>query len=111
MSIFELINKHLLSGVKVWKNYTKGDNRNPSTIEHVATSMVIALFVCFLGMISEQALILYPVSWVLYSPFKEFVLDRKKQAGDLKSNVYAQVIERSVGFVLALPLIAVCILK
>jgi len=110
MSIFRRITKHLLFLFECHRLYYKGEPREPSTTEHIASGMVFALVIILFGCVSLYCLLAYPLVWGYYAPFVEFVLDKEKNKGRPVGEVWAQVLERSAGFVLAMPFIGVCFL-
>ena len=98
MSIFELINKVLRSWFGCVKKY-QGQRYNSSTIEHIASGAFFGLVISDLGFLNVWILLAFPLAWGYYAFFKELYLDRFKNKVHIQGNVWAQIIERSTGFV------------
>ena len=102
-SIFQLINL-ILRKIPCVSEYQGADTRMCATMEHIGQSLVYALLIILVSVLTPWVLIAYPVVWALFAPFKEFYLDRAKNKGRPVGDVWAQVFERTIGFVLCLPL-------
>ena len=103
-SIFKLINKQLRRFSCIQQYQGANDNPATSTLEHIGSSCMFALLPNIAITYSPWFAFITLCLWIYYAPFKEFVLDRHKNAGSPKALVYAQVLERSSGFVVCLPL-------
>lgn len=109
-SIFETLNDQIRK-IDCVSDY-QGPVANSSVIEHIATSLVYSTLISWASMICVWASIMIVPAWFFYAPFREFYTDRFKNKGKPKSHVWAQIIERSTGFVVGLPfLVATIILK
>lgn len=84
---------------------------NTGTADHIAFSMWVSTLVCFVGVFWLPALYAYPLIWFYYAPFKELVIDRKKQKHQPKEFVKAQILERTSGFVIMLPAVLAVLIK
>jgi len=101
-SIFVLTNK-LIRKIPAVKDY-QGDDPNSSMQDHVGSSMIFSLLGTILFFINPWTMFLELGVWFYYAPFTEFVRDEEKNAGKVAADIYAQIVERSVGFVLLAPL-------
>jgi len=102
-SLFEHTN-NLIRKLDCVKLY-QGDNaRIAASLEHIGTGYHYATLICLFGMISKWFLIAYPVAWLLQAALTEYVFQRKANEGLVSELILAQVVERSIGFVLSLPL-------
>jgi len=91
-----------------------------STIEHIATGSVYSLSTSWLSMLwiclhIPYGLWIIPligqlIIWFFYSVYRELIVDRYKNKGKPKGHIIAQIIERSAGFVMALPMTLITIL-
>ena len=102
MSILEFINKQLRR-IKIVKDYQGINTKHVGTIEHIGTSTIYSLLVILIATLNPWLLLLELPVWGLYSLFKELVLDRKKNQGQPSWGTWAQVLERSSGFVVTIP--------
>ena len=105
-SIFELINIYILRKFQCVIDYQGSNTRSAATIEHIASGIVFTLTWSIAGIIWKPMLWFVPVIWFFYAPVTEIVLDtwiRHKNPSWLAPKTLAQIIERSSGFVFALP--------
>lgn len=101
-SILELINI-ILRKIKIVELYQGNDSRQPSSLEHISTGVIVTLFFSLLGHYFLPLKYIVPLIWLYYAFFVELYLDRFKNKGRPDHEVIAQVLERSAGFVVSLP--------
>ena len=108
-SIFKTITIKILNKSKAHADYWDNGSAEPSTTEHMGTASILALLIVFATSYCKWAAILYLPALMFYSVFWEFVIDRKKNQGRLVSEIWAQIMERSIMFFVFLPLEALTI--
>jgi hypothetical protein len=82
----------------------QGVNPGSSVQDHVGSSMIFSLMGTVLGFLTPWLMFVELIMWGYYAFYVELVKDKKKNEGRPKSEVWAQIFERSVGFVILAPL-------
>lgn len=99
----------LISKFKCVREYNNGNTRSNATYEHVYAGFMYSMLFCYLSLASKAMILGIPIMFFLHVILKEVIMDKKKREAKPKEiqdrDFKAQLIERSTGFVLAIPFI------
>ena len=101
-SIIVLVNK-VIRTVPAVRKY-QGDDLDTSMRDHVGSSMCFSLLGTILFLINPWWLLVEICMWIFYAPLTEFVIQEDKNLAMRIDAIWAQVLERSAGFIVLAPL-------